>query len=236
MTTFDLKRDDYDGDGVIEGVQTEVKGLLNKLALLLPPVGVAKDIIAIDKNWTRPQLKAGYNYLFVLEDGSYGVHNRAYAVGLLKASIADLTGDGNNDGLSDKWQNQYFGGTSNPDAAVGADPDKDGVVNSSEFAVGTDPTQADSDGDGIPDGVELKAGSDPLNVQDKPGDTIKIYTAAEVSFFTETGKTYQLQSVSSLGGGWQNVGSPVQGTGDVVTHLTSTRGDGQQFYRVVVTQ
>ena len=66
--------------------------------------------------WTRPQLRAAYNYLFVVEDGSYGVHNLSYAVGLLKASIADLTGDANNDGLPDSWQIQYFGSASNPNA------------------------------------------------------------------------------------------------------------------------
>jgi len=85
---FDFKRQDYDGNGVVEGVQTEVKGLLSKLALLLPPVGVAKPNhsptnIAITSSWTRPQLRAGYNYLFVVEDGSYGIHNLSYAVGLL---------------------------------------------------------------------------------------------------------------------------------------------------------
>ena len=99
---FDFKRQDYDGNGVVEGVQTEVKGLLSKLAIMLPPVGVPKpnhspSNIAINSSWTRPQLRAGYNYLFVVEDGSYGIHNLSYAVGLLKASIADLTGDANND-------------------------------------------------------------------------------------------------------------------------------------------
>jgi hypothetical protein len=33
-----------------------------------------------------------YNLLFVLEDKSYGIHNTAYTVGLLKASLADLGG------------------------------------------------------------------------------------------------------------------------------------------------
>lgn len=87
---FDFQLMDYDGDGVISGVQFEIKGLLNKLALQLPPVGQPKDSLAIDATWTRAQLAAAYNYQFVKEDGSFGIHNTAYAVGLLKASIADL--------------------------------------------------------------------------------------------------------------------------------------------------
>ena len=43
---------------------------------------------------TRAQLKAAYNYQFVLEDGSFGIHNTQYAVGLLKSSIADLKAQG----------------------------------------------------------------------------------------------------------------------------------------------
>jgi hypothetical protein len=81
---------DYDGDGVIDGVQTEVQHLLDQLAVMLPPVGQAKSSLNIDSTWTQPQLEAAYNYLFVQSDGSLGIHNMAYTVGLLKASIADL--------------------------------------------------------------------------------------------------------------------------------------------------
>jgi len=89
-TSFDFALMDYDGDGNIDGVQTEVQHLLDQLAVMLPPVGQAKSTLTIDKTWTQPQLKAAYNYLFVQKDGSLGVHNMAYTVGLLKASIADL--------------------------------------------------------------------------------------------------------------------------------------------------
>lgn len=81
---------DYDNDGQVDGVQTEVQHLLTKLASMLPPVGQAKTSLTIDSTWTRAQLKAGYNWQFVANDGSLGVHNMAYTVGLLKASIADL--------------------------------------------------------------------------------------------------------------------------------------------------
>ncbi len=111
VTDFDFPLQDYDGDGVIQGVQTEVQNLMNKLAVLLPGgvTNVQNGTVAPDATWTAPQLEAAYNYLFVQSDGSMGIHNTAYAVGLLKASIANLTGDANNDGLPDAWQIQYFG-------------------------------------------------------------------------------------------------------------------------------
>jgi len=92
ITSFNFALLDYDGDGVIEGVQTEVQHLLDKLALQLPPVGQPKTALNIDATWTQPQLQAAYNWLFVSSDGSRGVHNTAYAVGLLKTSIARLGG------------------------------------------------------------------------------------------------------------------------------------------------
>ena len=36
-------------------------------------------------------------------------------------------------------------------------------------------------------------------------NTIAIYTAAEIAFNTTQGNTYQIQGISSLTGGWQNI-------------------------------
>jgi hypothetical protein len=88
LTTFNFQLMDYDGDGKIDGVQTEVQHLLDKLSTLLPPFGKVQTALTIDSTWTRTQLEAGFNWQFVNEDGSKGVHNTAYAVGLLKQSIA----------------------------------------------------------------------------------------------------------------------------------------------------
>lgn len=92
VASFDFRLFDYDNDGTIDGVQTEVQHLLDKLSALLPPVGKPKTALTIDSTWTPRQLQAGYNWLFVNNDGSRGIHNTAYAVGLLEASIADLGG------------------------------------------------------------------------------------------------------------------------------------------------
>lgn len=90
--SFDrLAAADFDANGEVEGVQTEVKGLLKILARALPPsVGEKGEA---DSTFTPQQLQATYNYLFVRNDGSYGIHNTKYAVGLLRASIKDLTGE-----------------------------------------------------------------------------------------------------------------------------------------------
>jgi hypothetical protein len=83
---------DYDADGQIEGVQTEIHGLLDRLKARLPidastgePVQMLKDSLLV-KN--RPDYIQGiWNYYFVKYDGSYGVHNTKYAVALLQKAL-----------------------------------------------------------------------------------------------------------------------------------------------------
>jgi hypothetical protein len=50
-----------------------------------------------------------------------------------------------------------------------ADDDGDGLGDSQEATLGTDPLLADTDGDGFGDGDEVAAGSDPLDPQSFPG-------------------------------------------------------------------
>lgn len=54
------------------------------------------------------------------------------------------------------------------DGGSAADDDGDGLSNTEEESLGTDPTVPDSDGDGYDDGDEVAAGSDPTD----PGDGI----------------------------------------------------------------
>jgi hypothetical protein len=227
IESFDMKRTDYDGDGVVEGVQSEVKNLLRKLARLLPPVGVDKETISITSTWTKQQLRAGYNWKFVGEEGSFGIHNPAYAVGILKASIADLTGDSNNDGLPDAWQIQYFGSANNPNAAPNATPAGDYMPNWLKYSLGLVPTVMATPTQ-VPGGV-VWANAAAIGGST---NTIQIFTAAEVAFNTEAGKTYQLEAISTLGGGWSNVGEPIVGDGKAYSFVTPTRGNVQQYFRV----
>jgi hypothetical protein len=237
ITSFNLVREDYNGDGIIEGVQTEVQHLLDQLAVLLPPVGQAKSALAIDSTWNKQQLRAAYNYEFVWEDRSHGVHNTAYAVGLLKASIADLTGVPNSTGLmsaSDlafyKWQVQYFGSATVANAAANASPAGDGIPNWLKYSLGLNPTVR-----GTTNSLGGIVWADGNSLGGNGTNAIAIYTAAEVAFNTQVGTTYQIQAVSSLGDGWQNVGTPIAGTGSAVSYLTPTRKNVQQFFRVVHT-
>jgi hypothetical protein len=244
ITSFNFPTADYDGDGVINGVQTEVQNLLNKLSTMLPNStyqangnnyvadGLVKTSLKFQTNWPSKFLKAGYNWQFVSEDGSLGVHNVAFAVGLLKASIADLTGDSNNDGLPDAWQIQYFGSANNPAAAPNAMPAGDGVPNWMKYILGLNPLLPGiSVTNGLSVGVVWANGNSLVNPLGAT-NTIQIYIAAEVAFNTVLGKTYQIQAASSISSGWQNIGYPIQGTGNSVSYTTPTRQNVQQFFRV----
>jgi hypothetical protein len=81
-------RMDYDGDTVIESAQDELEGLLDEVGNLLPPSGPE---VKVTKDYTTVQLQAAYNWAFVEEDKSMGIHNYNYAIGLLQASHAALT-------------------------------------------------------------------------------------------------------------------------------------------------
>lgn len=237
IDSFDFVRQDYDQDGVLEGVQTEVKGLMDRLGRLLPPLD--SPTVTITSAYTVQQRRAAFNYMFVLEDASYGVHNTAYTVNLLKASLADLTGDYgiigdiDNDGLPDEWEAQYFGGTSSQGG--NDDADSDGLDNAFELKLGTNPSAMDSDSDGFTDFAEMHIATNPLDANSNPTTGVSsIYTAAEMLFFTEAGKTYQLQKVTDLGTGtWENVGDPVTGNGGMLQHFISTRNTERGFYRVI---
>jgi hypothetical protein len=96
ITSFDqlLGTMDYDMNGVIEPFMTEVAGLLDRLAMALPPYGsteINRTSIATDPDSLN--LKgAFFNYLFVRNGKSLGVHNPKYVIRILQASISQLTG------------------------------------------------------------------------------------------------------------------------------------------------
>jgi hypothetical protein len=228
ITTFDFPVEDFDGSGVVQGVQTQVQSLLNELSTLLPPVGTVKASLSISSSWTQPQLEAAYNWMFVNNDGSLGVHNTAYSVGLLQASIANLTGVSVPGGLPDAWVTNYFGSLSNPAGAPNAINNTNGVPNWMMYALGLNPTQS---GITVPGGVVWADGKTLVN--SGVTNTIAIYTAAEIAFNTTQGNTYQIQGISSLSGGWQNIGNPIPGTGNSVSYLTPTRNNVQMFFRVI---
>ncbi len=126
----------------------------------------------------------------------------------------------------------HFGDVTSQDA------DGDGLRNSLELMVGTNPNAADSDNDGFNDLAELHTGTNPQDMADTPEvGRSSIFNAAEMLFHTEMGKTYQLQSVAELGAGaWANEGDPFAGDGGMVQQFISTRAADKRFYRVIEVQ
>jgi hypothetical protein len=94
---------DFDDDGSIEGVQDEVQGLLDQLALALVDAGLMTGTAEegyhpVDGRIVRDADSSGavYNYEIVAEERSRGVHNTKYAVGLLQSAMNFIsTGDPN---------------------------------------------------------------------------------------------------------------------------------------------
>jgi len=242
VTNFDIPAPDYVGYGYSQGIQTQVQILLNQLSMLLPPKGyqansanyVADGLVkspSAQTNWPTKFLQAAYNWQFVSNDGSLGVHNGPFAVGLLKASIANLTGISTTGGLPDAWEIHYFGSG----FATNAIADPDAINNSAGFpnwmmyALGLNPFS-----------TPIVAGSGVVffngnNIVNGTTNTIAIYTAAEIAFNTQVGTTYQIQGISALTGSWQNISTNIPGTGGSISYLTPTRNNAQMFFRVVHT-
>jgi hypothetical protein len=240
ITDFDIPAPDYVGVGYSQGIQTQVQQLLNKLSTLYPPAvyqanadnyvadGLVKTSLTTYTNMPAKFLNAAYNFQFVSFDASLGVHNGPFAVGLLKASIGNLTGDANGDGLPDSWQSSYFGPGFATNAAAGPNAinNPNGLPNWMMYALGLDPHSSSTAVNGV---IYVNDG----NVVNGQTNTVAIYTAAEISFNTQVGTTYTIQGITALTGNWSNISTNIPGTGNSVSYLTPTRNRSQMFYRVV---
>ena len=243
VTNFDIPAPDYVGVGYSQGIQTQVQQLLNKLSTLYPPTNYqanANDYVADGKvktslttytNMPAKFLNAAYNFQFVQTDGSLGVHNGPFAVGLLKASIADLTGISTPGGLPDSWEIHYFGPgfATNALAGPNAVNNSAGVPNWMMYALGLAPNAGFTVGNS---GVIYFNGN---NIVNGATNTVAIYTAAEIAFNTQVGVTYQIQGISALTGSWQNISTNIPGTGGSISYLTPERNNVQMFFRVAHT-
>ncbi len=83
----DFKPRDINGDGTVEGVQTEFDHLADSLGVLLAKVINSSTGLFKSTKVSREQAGAAYNYRTYLEDRSRGIHNPKYFEGLLKSSI-----------------------------------------------------------------------------------------------------------------------------------------------------
>ncbi len=81
---------DHDGDGVEEGLQHEVEGLLDTLYSVLPQDDEGDFLV--DSTTSFDVGAAMYNYNMVEEDRSLGIHNPAFTVSILQLSIDKARG------------------------------------------------------------------------------------------------------------------------------------------------
>jgi hypothetical protein len=87
---------DWDGDGVVEGLQDEVKGMIkaimDKLAATIPNVVINKEngFPTPATSWTKEQRSAYWNAITAYEDRSYGIHNPKYVVTALLGAMKSL--------------------------------------------------------------------------------------------------------------------------------------------------
>lgn len=96
-----LAKSDFDGNGTIDGVQTEIQGLLDILEqTIIDASQTPEAMMALEEDFegnlgdpmitTPEQRAAGYNWTFVAYDGSTGVHNAVYSIQLLQQSTLSL--------------------------------------------------------------------------------------------------------------------------------------------------
>lgn len=112
------------------------------------------------------------------------------------------------------------------------DPDRDGLLNSEEASLGTDPNLADTDGDGQDDGFEVRAGTDPLNPASIFAITDLDLTGTQVTLTwpSASGNTYDIQySTDLVNWSAQTSGHPAANPGSTTTwsaSLDSLGGSG----------
>jgi len=87
---------DWDGNGIEEGLQLEVHGIMEYLSEFLPHdedgnVSITEDN-ADSLDLTPEIMRGGYVYMWIEEDRSFGIHNPAFTISLLKAAIEELGG------------------------------------------------------------------------------------------------------------------------------------------------
>jgi len=230
LEDFNFGGEDYNRNGIVEGVQAEIAGLVHILEAVLPAGSP-------NCSWSVAERGAYYNLHFIEEDGSHGVHNPKYAAALLQSAIGAVTGgiDVDCDGLLDDYEMQEFGDLSSQTGA--SDADDDGVSNALEKALGTNPNKADTDDDGFTDLAELEAGSDPLDPASMPDPSaMMLVPAIEMGYMPSApGLTLQFQAIDTLGAGgtWMNLGDSMLSTEAPAWQLFSTRDDTQYYFRVI---
>jgi hypothetical protein len=81
---------DLDNNGIEEGLQIEVKGMIAKIFAQMPKDPKTGLMATPSSSWTKTQLSAYWNALTAQEDRSNGVHNPKYVVTALWGAMKSL--------------------------------------------------------------------------------------------------------------------------------------------------
>jgi 2',3'-cyclic-nucleotide 2'-phosphodiesterase (5'-nucleotidase family) len=198
--------------------------------------------------WNDPQGQVWYKFYSVATDNAGHVEPAP--------TLADfsVSGDQDDDGILDEFEQQYFGGLDAADELT--DADGDGLLDIEEADAGTSPLLTDSDGDLLPDAYEVGSGLSPTNsadlLTDSDGDGVSDVDeydygtdadnagdrfsaqagssndAFAVSFETVAGHQYVVQESSALDI-WHN-GLVVDGEDDEVVVEYLTTNDSRFFH------
>ena len=121
--------------------------------------------------------------------------------------------DANHNGISDAWEQDYFG------------------------AVSTNRTQStDTDHDGMTDYAEFIAGTNPTNAASRfyfNGESVQSNRLVQMTWTAVTNRLYQVNISSNLAS-WQPVTPWLQASNNSTMNYTATNAPGSSFYRVQV--
>lgn len=145
---------DFDGDGDLDFATTDGA---NRSSWINPPALFLNDGSGnFSFHWKAPD-KDSVNY------NTISWQTKMFAF--------DMEGDGDLELITGGYYRGYWYGFNEAPVSVDKDSDGDGLLDSEEEALGSDPNNPDSDGDGINDGDEVAQGLDPTST-DSDGDGV----------------------------------------------------------------